>query len=188
MLSVKNLKKDYNGFIALKGISFDIKENETLGILGPNGAGKSTTMKILTGFLPPSEGKVEIFGHDVLEDSDFSEHELVKELGNETIEIIKVVSEDKSLEWEERKEAYIHSIRISSENVKAVSISDKIHNAKSLLNAYSLQGKKTWDNFNRGRDKTLWFQNEMLKVFKETWKHPLVDEYEKLVGQMNNLD
>ncbi|OGD67266.1 hypothetical protein A2442_00645 [Candidatus Campbellbacteria bacterium RIFOXYC2_FULL_35_25] len=126
--------------------------------------------------------------HDVLEDSDFSEHELVKELGNETIEIIKVVSEDKSLEWEERKEAYIHSIRISSENVKAVSISDKIHNAKSLLNAYSLQGKKTWDNFNRGRDKTLWFQNEMLKVFKETWKHPLVDEYEKLVGQMNNLD
>ena len=65
MLTVKNLKKDYNGFQALKGISFDIKENETLGILGPNGAGKSTLIKILTCFHHKSSGDVKIENIDI---------------------------------------------------------------------------------------------------------------------------
>jgi len=54
---------------AISNLSFEIEKGEIVGFLGPNGAGKSTTMKILTGFIPPSEGKVKIAGHDVLEDS-----------------------------------------------------------------------------------------------------------------------
>lgn len=126
--------------------------------------------------------------HDVLEDSDFSEEELRRELGDDVLDIIKAVSEDKSLSWEVRKEKYIEKIANSSEDVKAVSISDKIHNAKSFLNAYSLQGASLWNNFNRGKDKTLWFQNELLKMFKESWNHPLVDEYEILMNKMNILE
>lgn len=60
MLKVKNLTKKYKDFQALKGISFEIKENEVFGILGPNGAGKSTLIKILTCFQRPTSGTVEI--------------------------------------------------------------------------------------------------------------------------------
>lgn len=51
MLEVKNLKKDFGGFLAVKGVSFSVREGEVLGFLGPNGAGKSTTMRMITGFL-----------------------------------------------------------------------------------------------------------------------------------------
>ncbi len=60
MLIVKNLKKQYGKFLALKGISYEIKEGEIFGILGPNGAGKSTMIKILTCFHKPTSGTVAI--------------------------------------------------------------------------------------------------------------------------------
>lgn len=62
MISVSNLKKNYGQFEALKGISFDVSSGEIVGFLGPNGAGKTTTMRILTGFLGPSAGTIEIEG------------------------------------------------------------------------------------------------------------------------------
>lgn len=60
MLSVKNLKKKYKDFLALKGISFDIERGEIFGILGPNGAGKSTLIKILTCFDSATSGEIKI--------------------------------------------------------------------------------------------------------------------------------
>jgi ABC-type multidrug transport system, ATPase component len=68
MLKVKNLKKSFGSFQAVKGISFEVGKGEVLGFLGPNGAGKSTTMRMITGFLPPSDGTAEICGHDILLD------------------------------------------------------------------------------------------------------------------------
>ena len=58
MISVKNLSKFYDHFKAVDNLSFDISPGNIVGFLGPNGAGKSTTMKMLTGFLPPSEGEI----------------------------------------------------------------------------------------------------------------------------------
>ena len=58
MISVKNLSKFYDHFRAVDNLSFDIAPGNIVGFLGPNGAGKSTTMKMLTGFLPPSEGEI----------------------------------------------------------------------------------------------------------------------------------
>ena len=52
----------------MKGISFTVAKGEVLGFLGPNGAGKSTTMRMITGFLPPTSGTASICGHDVLQD------------------------------------------------------------------------------------------------------------------------
>lgn len=60
MISVKNLSKFYDHFKAVDNLSFDIAPGNIVGFLGPNGAGKSTTMKMLTGFLPPSEGEIVI--------------------------------------------------------------------------------------------------------------------------------
>lgn len=68
MLEVKNLKKSFGDFQAVKGISFSVKKGEVLGFLGPNGAGKSTTMRMITGFLPPSSGTALICGHDITTD------------------------------------------------------------------------------------------------------------------------
>ena len=65
MIEVSNLAKRYGNFSAVSGISFSVKSGDILGFLGPNGAGKSTTMKMITGFLSPSEGSVRIDGNDI---------------------------------------------------------------------------------------------------------------------------
>ena len=69
MITINNLKKSFGSFCAVNGITFSIGQGEVLGFLGPNGAGKSTTMKMLTGFIKPSAGKVSIFGHDIETDA-----------------------------------------------------------------------------------------------------------------------
>ena len=68
MITVQNITKSYGSIEALRGVSFDILPREIVGLLGPNGAGKSTAIKIITGFLHPDEGKVEIDGLNVLSD------------------------------------------------------------------------------------------------------------------------
>jgi ABC-2 type transport system ATP-binding protein len=69
MIEVENLSKTYSGFRAVHGISFHVDKGEIVGFLGPNGAGKSTTMKVLAGYLPPTDGKIRIAGYDVVTDS-----------------------------------------------------------------------------------------------------------------------
>jgi len=65
MIEVENLTKRYSGVTALDGISFHVGKGEIVGFLGPNGAGKSTTMRILSGFMPPSSGRASVAGYDV---------------------------------------------------------------------------------------------------------------------------
>tara|TARA_Y100000588_G_scaffold393734_1_gene510901 strand:- start:5634 stop:6581 length:948 start_codon:yes stop_codon:yes gene_type:complete len=69
MIRVDNLVKHYGEFEALKGISFEIQDGEILGFLGANGAGKSTTLKVMTGFLAPTAGNVEVDGMNVVDHS-----------------------------------------------------------------------------------------------------------------------
>jgi len=65
MISVQNLYKNYAGNYALNGISFEVSKGQVLGFLGPNGAGKTTTMRIISGFLSPTSGKVSINGMNI---------------------------------------------------------------------------------------------------------------------------
>lgn len=67
MIEVENLIKRYGPYTAVDGISFSVKKGEILGFLGPNGAGKTTTMRILTGYLPATEGRARVAGFDVFE-------------------------------------------------------------------------------------------------------------------------
>lgn len=66
MIEVKNLSKRFGTKLAVDDVSFKVERGEVLGFLGPNGAGKSTTMRMVTGFLPPSAGSVTIDGIDVV--------------------------------------------------------------------------------------------------------------------------
>ncbi len=66
---VQHLSKQYGAQKAVDDLSFRAERGEIIGFLGPNGAGKSTTMKILTAFLPPSEGRAEVMGLEVMENA-----------------------------------------------------------------------------------------------------------------------
>ena len=67
MIKVRDLKKSFGTITAVNGVSFTVEAGEVLGFLGPNGAGKSTTMRMITGFIPPSAGEVSVGGFNMLE-------------------------------------------------------------------------------------------------------------------------
>ena len=125
--------------------------------------------------------------HDVLEDTDYPEKKLRAELGDGVLQIVKAVTNDDSLSWEEKKKNYVKTVRNGPDGAKAIAVADKIHNLESLLIAYAEQGPELWKKFNRGKEQKLWFENEVLKMLKETWQHPLIDEYENLLKQEKQL-
>jgi ABC-2 type transport system ATP-binding protein len=67
MIKVENLVKAFGPKLAVNGVSFTVERGEVLGFLGPNGAGKSTTMRMVTGFIPPTAGRITVGGHDMVE-------------------------------------------------------------------------------------------------------------------------
>lgn len=69
MIEIKDVSKVYDGQYALDHVSFSIAKGEIVGLLGPNGAGKSTLMKIITCYIPPTEGDVTVCGHSIYDDS-----------------------------------------------------------------------------------------------------------------------
>src|SRR2546428_4967184 len=69
MIEVQNLTKRYAAQAAVSDVTFSVRQGEVVGFLGPNGAGKTTTMRVLTGFLPPSEGAARIAGYDIVTES-----------------------------------------------------------------------------------------------------------------------
>ena len=69
MIKVSGLTKDYGSRRAIHNLSFDAQQGEIVGFLGPNGAGKTTTMRILTGYMPPTDGEAIVAGYDVVEES-----------------------------------------------------------------------------------------------------------------------
>ena len=68
MIEAQNLTRQFGGFTAVAGVSFAVPEGEIVGILGPNGAGKTTTIRMITGFLPPTSGRVTLGGRDLFGD------------------------------------------------------------------------------------------------------------------------
>ena len=67
MIEVQHLTKQYGPFTAVHDVSFKAERGEILGFLGPNGAGKTTTMRVITGYMPPTDGKAIVAGYDVIE-------------------------------------------------------------------------------------------------------------------------
>jgi len=67
MIKVENLTKTFGPKVAVNRVSFSVERGEVLGFLGPNGAGKSTSMRMITGFIPPTDGKITVGGYDIVE-------------------------------------------------------------------------------------------------------------------------
>jgi ABC-2 type transport system ATP-binding protein len=68
MIEVEHLTKRYGPTLAVSDVSFEVQKGEILGFLGPNGAGKTTTMRVITGYLPPTRGRVRVAGYDIEEE------------------------------------------------------------------------------------------------------------------------
>jgi ABC-2 type transport system ATP-binding protein len=68
MIEARGLSKRYGDIVAVDRVSFSVEPGEVVGFLGPNGAGKTTTMRMLTGFLPPTDGEAVIAGHDIFDE------------------------------------------------------------------------------------------------------------------------
>ena len=69
MIEVAGLTKRYGPTLAVSDVSFEVQKGEILGFLGPNGAGKTTTMRVITGYLAPSEGRVRVAGYDIVDEA-----------------------------------------------------------------------------------------------------------------------
>lgn len=76
MIQVKDLRKEFGTKVAVDGVTFTVQKGEVLGFLGPNGAGKSTTMRMVTGYFPPTAGSVSIGGVDMLEKPELAKRSL----------------------------------------------------------------------------------------------------------------
>ncbi len=126
--------------------------------------------------------------HDVVEDAPISAEALREKLGDTVADIVAPVTHDDSLPWIEKKKAYIEAVRNATDGAKAVSVADKIANAESLLSAFAREGSEVWKHFNAGKEKKIWFEEATLKMLQESWKHPLVDEYARMVEKMKALD
>lgn len=87
LLGVENLSKNFGGFSALSGVSFDLEEKEILGLVGPNGAGKTTLFNLITGFLKPNSGRIFFKGCDI---TPLNSHEIARRGIVRTFQLNKV--------------------------------------------------------------------------------------------------
>lgn len=91
---------------------------------------------------------------------------------------------DKKEGWEERKSAYIKRLRKEPDDVLLISAADKLYNAKAILDDYREIGEAVFARFKRGRKQQLWYFEELLKVFRDHTPNRLVDEFDRIVGQL----
>src|SRR5512137_3032549 len=68
MIRVENFTKYYDGFAAVRNLTFGVEAGQILGLVGPNGAGKTTILRALSGIIPPSSGTLSLAGHDIVKD------------------------------------------------------------------------------------------------------------------------
>jgi len=120
MIEVEHLTKKYGDLVAVKDLSFKVEKGTIWGLLGPNAAGKTTTMRILTGYLPATEGKASVAGFDVFEKSNEAKKitgylpENVPLYPEMTVHsYLNFVSEIKQIPASHRKEAVEKAIEIS---------------------------------------------------------------------------
>lgn len=89
--------------------------------------------------------------------------------------------------WEERKKAYIDHLPHASSSVRLVSAADKLHNARSILKDYRMEGDFLWDRFQGGKQGTLWYYRALVAAFKQAELTPIVAELERVVAELEGL-
>jgi len=133
--------------------------------------------------------------HDVVEDHGGKPRlEDVKEkFGGQVAEMVEGLSDtlaedhDKKEGWEERKVAYLETLRREPEDVLLISVADKLYNAKAMLDDYKQIGPEVWKRFKRGRNQQLWYLDSLIAIFQLRMRSRLVDELQRVVAELSSL-
>jgi (p)ppGpp synthase/HD superfamily hydrolase len=89
--------------------------------------------------------------------------------------------------WRERKEKYLAHLLTATPEVQLVSLADKVHNARSILNALRFSGDIVWDRFNGGREGTLWYYHRLVEIFDQLPETPLSIQFNEIVAEIDRL-
>jgi (p)ppGpp synthase/HD superfamily hydrolase len=134
--------------------------------------------------------------HDAVEDQGGASTlaEIRQRFGDEVAAIVDGCSDTDVIPkpaWRKRKEAYVAHVATASSSVRLVSAADKVHNARTIVADYRLQGKKLWSCFKGGREGTLWNYRALVEAYRSAASDPnqeaLVDELERLIGEIEKL-
>lgn len=134
--------------------------------------------------------------HDTLEDiPEYTEEMLRAEFGDRVCAIVKEVTEDftqaekedhsiRGNNWRARKEKYLLNLANDSKEALLVATADKIHNMRGVLDEYRIHGDAAWEKFKRSAENLIWFYTEAARVISEKLSHPLVDEMNRLLVEL----
>lgn len=128
--------------------------------------------------------------HDAVEDQggQSTREEIYQLFGETVVAIIDGCTEsdvDPKPPWEERKKKYLQNLRHASPSVRRVSLADKLHNARSLLADYRQYGSSIWSQFKAGKDRTLWFYQQLQQIYIETGSDFLTEEFSRVIQELN---
>lgn len=125
--------------------------------------------------------------HDAIEDQGVTHTEIAERFGENVARIVTActdATERPKPPWRERKERYLIHLRDQPAEVKLVSVSDKLHNARSIQRDLRSVGTDVWKRFSASTDETLWYYRAVTDALRENWPHPLVDELAEVVGYL----
>jgi (p)ppGpp synthase/HD superfamily hydrolase len=131
--------------------------------------------------------------HDAVEDQGGQKtlDEIQRKFGERVAEIVLGCSdtlESPKPPWRERKEKYLAHLESASVEVRRVSQADKLHNASSILQDLHREGTGVWGRFKGGKEGTLWYFDELLRIFRKVQPSPLVAELGLLVEEIKTFD
>lgn len=124
--------------------------------------------------------------HDAVEDQGgiATLHEIRTLFGDRVAEIVDGCTDSYQIPkppWRERKEYYLAKLEMASPSIRRVSLADKLHNARTLLNALRQNGKDVWTFFNGGQSGTIWYYEMLLEYFSATGDDPMTREFIRVV-------
>ncbi len=93
----------------------------------------------------------------------------------------------RKLPWRARKGQYIAHVRTAEPSVRLVSVADKVHNAREILADVRANGDAIWSRFAGGKDGSLWYYRALVDALRDGWSHPLVDELDRTVSELEKL-
>jgi (p)ppGpp synthase/HD superfamily hydrolase len=125
--------------------------------------------------------------HDTLEDTTVNEEQLEELFGQRVLDLVLSVTEDKNLDWADRKRLYVETVSEANEDVWLISIADKVHNASNLYNELTQKGNQVWESFNKGKTEKMWFENFLYDSLRSKWTHPLLNKYRDLIDSIERF-
>ena len=151
---------------------------------------------ILSGYTEDEELIVAGLLHDILEDvPEYKFHHMVRDFGHKVARIVMQISEDKDPEmeidkrdsWLKRKNDYLYNLEHDSQAALLICAADKIHNLRSLMDAYHQLGDELWEKFNASKEQKLWYYKQVLHILEKRLSNGIVKELKAVYWEADYL-